>query len=112
MPCHNNTKDFEEIFDKMNVILRKSLQISNAIKTSYSTNIWRAASIQPPRQPVRWNVFVVIRKWKKYQKKKKSIEKFTRKNLKKKHEHTIDIIQKTIWSCSILNILHYTLFNF
>ncbi|XP_073836304.1 delta[1]-pyrroline-5-carboxylate synthase [Musca autumnalis] len=36
----------------MNVLLRKSSQMLHAIKPSYSTNIWRAASIQPPRQPI------------------------------------------------------------
>lgn len=39
----------------MNVLLRKGSQMVNAIKPSYCTNIWRAASIQPPRQPVREN---------------------------------------------------------
>ncbi|KAL9903860.1 delta-1-pyrroline-5-carboxylate synthase [Glossina fuscipes] len=35
----------------MNVFLRKSLQLTNAVKSSFSTNVWRAASIQAPRQP-------------------------------------------------------------
>lgn len=35
----------------MNVLLRKSLQLTSAVKSSFSTNVWRAASIQTPRQP-------------------------------------------------------------
>lgn len=45
----------------MNVILRKSLQMLNTTKPTYSTNFWRAASIHPPRQLVR-NVLYLLKK--------------------------------------------------